>query len=423
MKIRFTSQIQIYILCSLLLISTGITLLDVKQGIVYDEKTTLAASTGNLVSDNYDSIRDSFQIPNFVPPSSRAFNCGVFLNRDNYQNIAAASISDIDWGKGLPYAFFLNLWIRLFGLDDVTIRLSAIFFSLLITFVIFRIALFFSEGNIWMALFATFLGAIHPIFWRFNIEIRPYALATLLSLLSTWIFYLIFFEKQKGLIYFLAYSASILLSFLAHYHTLYVILPQFIFFFLFTKDRSDLLKFIASIAFASFVILLWMFAGGGKGLQMMEYCNRDILNSVKKITDVSDYTHDALPVSIRNLLVYSLYDFSELLNTDALLKLSKLKYFFPVFLYSGWLFYKKYSVSGQPARIKVFFLLLLCSSPFLLNIILALISGHTTSLKIRFFAFSAPYFVILLALSSGKIFLSSKDRMRLPQTDQLFCKI
>lgn len=118
----------------------------------------------------------------------------VFIAKDVLSN----------WNPPLYY-FFLHYWIKLFGVSEFSLRFPSMLFS------IFSILLIFILGkkifNYKVGLYSAVLMTFSPFHIWYAQEARPYSLAVLVGLLSSYSLYIIFTEKKgMGWYYFIFFS-------------------------------------------------------------------------------------------------------------------------------------------------------------------------------------------------------------------------
>lgn len=151
----------------------------------------------------------------------------------------------------LWFSFFW-LWRRIAGESDFAGRMQAILFSMMTLTVVYQL------GKRWLGaprygLFALIMLAVSALFFRYSLEIRPYALALLLTSLS-----MLFFQRWLRMQTWRAaipYAVTIAVMLYVHYFLLIFILTQVIY-FLARRPSRHLLKQGAGVALLAF--LLWL---------------------------------------------------------------------------------------------------------------------------------------------------------------------
>ena len=131
----------------------------------------------NLASDPFEIIYSSKSIAenfNYVKPNVEIYDKG--------------SYSFTGWPSGYP--IIISIIIKVFGFDEMIIRIFTILFSLILIYLIIKITEIIFDNS--SALIAGILISIHPLCVAFNSRIFTNNLATLL-------FYLAFYFLLKSL--------------------------------------------------------------------------------------------------------------------------------------------------------------------------------------------------------------------------------
>jgi len=189
--------------------------------------------------------------------------------QNTLHNVVGATINDN--GDSFAYNFILHYWISAFGDSDLSVRLIALFFGLLIIPLAYRFASqLFKNKN--AALLVALLFAIHPLFMEYGMMCRAYTMATFFSLLSSYLFYRIISSQADNKTY-LFYALSVAISLLTHYLTSYVFIAQGIIFLLAVRDKNIWTKYIVAGLLIVFVFGSWMYVGGIKGFKVLKFQN------------------------------------------------------------------------------------------------------------------------------------------------------
>jgi 4-amino-4-deoxy-L-arabinose transferase-like glycosyltransferase len=151
----------------------------------------------------------------------------------------------------LWFSFFW-LWRRVGGESDFAGRMQAILFSMLTLSVVYQL------GKRWFGasfygVFSMIVLGVAALFFHYSLEIRPYALALLLTSLS-----MLFFQRWLKLRTWqsaIPYAVTLATMLYLHYFLLTFILTQVIY-FLFQRPSPPLLKQAIGVALLAF--LLWL---------------------------------------------------------------------------------------------------------------------------------------------------------------------
>jgi hypothetical protein len=175
-----------------------------------------------------------------------------FTRDDLGQTFSYLANSDVH--PPLWFSFFWG-WHRLVGQSDFAGRVQAILFSVLTLSVVYRL------GKRWFykshfGLVAMTCLVVSALFYHHALEIRPYALALLLTSLSMYAFQQWISQKtiQKGLVY----GASVAILLYVHYFLLLFVLIQVIYFVISVRPiRSIWRQAIVVVGFTGLLFLPW----------------------------------------------------------------------------------------------------------------------------------------------------------------------
>ena len=201
-------------------------------------------------------------------------NLNRFTNLDRHarntlHNVLDATIHDN--GNSFAYNLLLHYWLLVFGVSDVSVRLVAFIFGLLIIPLAYRFSIeVFKDKN--AALIIAFLFAINPLFIEYSIMCRAYTMGAFFSLLSTYFFYRIITSQANNKTY-LFYILSVSVSLLTHYLTGYVFIAQGIIFLLYVRDKNIWSKYIVAGVFIVAIFAAWMYLGGIEGYKVLDFQN------------------------------------------------------------------------------------------------------------------------------------------------------
>lgn len=141
------------------------------------------------------------------------------------------------------YYIFLHFWGNLFGFSEFSLRSSSV---IMMTLAILAMSVFIKTTfNKRFAVIATCLLCLSPMLIRYGFEVRMYALATLISILATFILSLIGREKKPGQRQrlWIFYAGLVALGMLTLYYTIVIWLTHLSYLIYKTiKERKPLLK-------------------------------------------------------------------------------------------------------------------------------------------------------------------------------------
>jgi mannosyltransferase len=210
------------------------------------------------------------------------------------------------------YFLLLNLWIRLFGTSEVTLRsLAAIFGTVSIILVYLTGSILFTRK---VGLAGSFLFAISCFQIQYSQEVRGYSLLVLASLLSYYFFIKIIKQnKKQDYIFYLL--ANILLGY-THIFGVFIVISQILFFFIYWNKYSlQRIKFFAAIGaiILLYIPLAFMLFGNvqkiiNNGFWITEPGFKDV---VKTLVEFSGWKLSGHYVSIV-FLIFVIYGFFSL---------------------------------------------------------------------------------------------------------------
>jgi uncharacterized membrane protein len=259
--------------------------------------------------------------------------------------------------------------------------------------------------------------SIHPILILYSHDARPYTLAILLTLSSTYILIkLSNFDFNKTNLIGLYFLLSIM-SFFSHYYTIYIFISHFLFVFYKLKFNLEKWSKIIPFFFISLIIIyLWFYFYGFEGLKYINQRNQNytymalnnIYPGVTLKTLLGGWIYVIQYAFVGNLY-YKNFDFVDsMLCERCLLPVMFISLYVIIFSIKKNLIYK------TECKEKVFFLILLTFFSLIFSLILCLISKHILPLTPRYSTFSTPYFVLLLSYGFHQIYLSNKHKFYYP---------
>jgi uncharacterized membrane protein len=179
-----------------------------RHGLWLDEFVTLTSATGVSLGAQL---------------SDQPFRAATYWQQNTLPNVFQSLIRQ-DFGNAAPYTALLHFWVLGFGTSDQAVRLlSAAFGTLVVvaTFILGRLLL-----GPRAALYGALLACAHPLLIRYSREVRTYAFATVLCVLST-ILIMKLREAPPGgrrrALLATAVALSSAMALLAHYSTVGVI--------------------------------------------------------------------------------------------------------------------------------------------------------------------------------------------------------
>lgn len=156
------------------------------------------------------------------------------------------------------YFVFLHHWMNFFGDSEFPVRFLSVLFGLLAIFMVYKLGnLVFGKDN---GLLAAFLVAISTFHIYHSQMARMYALMSFLSLVSMFFFLRLF--NKNNCVNRSGYVASSVLLLYTHYHGIFLIIAQNIYFFLkllfLKKLKVDQLSLKSWAALEAVLVALFM---------------------------------------------------------------------------------------------------------------------------------------------------------------------
>ncbi len=151
------------------------------------------------------------------------------------------------------FHLLLHYWMLFFGKTEFAVRTLTVIISIACLITIFFVARRLFDNR--TALIATFITAIVPIQISTAQRARPYALFSLLVLLS-YLFYLDYIHKRKNLT---AYTVTTTLLLYTHYYSVFFIAAQTCHaFWKFRHERKTLFRLVGAQTIAGLLFLPWL---------------------------------------------------------------------------------------------------------------------------------------------------------------------
>lgn len=326
--------------------------------------------------------------------------------RNTLHNVLDATIHDN--GNSFAYNLLLHYWLLIFGVSDVSVRLLALIFGLLIIPLAYRFSLeVFKDKN--AALIIAFLFAIHPLFIEYSIMCRAYTMGTFFSLLSTYFFYRIITSQAKSKTY-LFYILAVSVSLLTHYLTSYVFIAQGIIFLLYVRDKNIWSRYIVAGVFIVAIFAAWMYLGGIEGFKVLDFQNAGNRKAAQmyKPGDIGGAAF-SLPPNPKNILTgwievwlqlfgnqFEYFDFLRVRNIAILLVV-------PFFLILTTIRLRKNTPEGKI----IIGLLIMTFTQTIYATLEAIRAGHCKGFHPLYTNFAVPYAIMLLGYAIYTCFQKS----------------
>ncbi|MFA6922790.1 MAG: glycosyltransferase family 39 protein [Bacteroidales bacterium] len=357
-----------------------------------------------IISINYNSKTwDEFMITYTSSNCQVPFNTFSAFDNKSYNNNNIKSVISSNMrcesGNCLLYNIILYYWSSVFGSSDFATRLFSVICGALV--VLFTFLLAKKLFNINVAYISSAIAIIHPSLIQFGVLTRSYEFAILLSLISSFYFVKIFYEKDKKINYFLYAISSIALLF-AHYSAFYIILVHALFAILFLRDKVKWKNLFICGVIVLVVFLLWYFIYGYQGFQLMTQRNEMWLKEAREF----DLWEKVISIKIMILYTYQLYTYliGDYLHWDMLGWGYKMRYLALILLIPMAFILLSFKNKKTFELKKISLILTLGFSCFLLANILAVKSGHTLSYSFQYSQFSVPFIIISLSIGIYEIF-------------------
>lgn len=226
-----------------------------KYSIYFDEKSTLLISQGVCLEGA--NQKDVFSKKYFTPKE--------FWKSKTIADFVEANVRG-DIGNSPAYYAVLWVWMEIFGLSDLSMRmLSVLFSTLTVLLLYFFVKKHFKSES--LALTSSAIAAIEPFFVAYSQMARNYSMSFFLTLLATHLFLLIMEQAEKrknATSLYLAYGLTFVISVLSHYLAVTVFLCHGLFALLFLRERKPWLALAITGVVGMGLVSLWFIYGGGK---------------------------------------------------------------------------------------------------------------------------------------------------------------
>src|SRR6478609_3976265 len=240
------------------------------QHIWYDEAVSINIASG--YSSN--SFSNAFTDKSY-------FSSDEFWKKNTLRNTYQASIADN--GNNIIYNVILHEFLKVSGFSIPLARVPSIIFGILCIFAVYHLTQLLFETRKVSALAALF-AALDPILIGYSYEIRSYSLAILLSLLSTYVLFLILKNKKRNLSYFILYGLLVSVTFFTHFLSSYVFAVHglIVILYFYTEKTFDYLKFGISFSIFLLLFIVWhKYGDGEKAFQIMSMQNHKWIEKIE----------------------------------------------------------------------------------------------------------------------------------------------
>jgi len=162
------------------------------------------------------------------------------------------------------YYLILHLWTLVLGPGAVSVRLFSVVVGTLSVPLMFLVARRLFGCNV--AVVAALILTLAPFHVYYSQEARMYALATLLALASTYLFFMLLGEqasRNKRRVYWILYVVITSMAMYTQYYAAFLPAAQTLFLFLrFRRHKDALPRWIAALAALLLVYLPWLLYAG-----------------------------------------------------------------------------------------------------------------------------------------------------------------
>ena len=415
-----------------------------KHGIFYDEKASLLVSQGMAMEGN--TQKNCFYTKGKITFTPKEFWAKKGLE-DYYDAIRRSDI-----GNSPAYYVVLHTWIKIFGLNDFSLRFLSVLFSIA-TIILLFIFINTHFKNAILGLISCFLMAIEPFFIAVSQQARNYSMSFFLTLLATHIFLKIIKNEEdnvkKNALYWI-YGLLAGLCLLSHFLTATVFLAHGMYVLLFVRKTRPWVLLPLALSIGGIFFGYWiLFGGGNYTFQTLSYQAKIYYQEAHAVPNLHAGFID--PATVRNVTKKGLPIFADLfivsnglvnamvgkknlilaiiislisvisvirfqkdknilwvgvligVNLLGFIAYSTSKWQYLELVNCGILLYLfiDYWRKNREESIKkyVIFMLILALLPTIFLVIMTFKNGHTFGLTQRYSGFSFPYAIILIGIT------------------------
>lgn len=169
------------------------------------------------------------------------------------------------------FMLVLHFWIKLFGIDPISVRTLPLLFNAITVVFIYAIGKKFF--NLWTGILASGIFLLSTYHFYFGLETRTYSLLSMASAMALFYFLSVLQEpKRKTIIYLILVNSILIYS---HYFGFFILLMQFISGLFYIKNKKIILSIfivllgtgIAFIPMISIVIKQFFYSSKGTWVQ------------------------------------------------------------------------------------------------------------------------------------------------------------
>jgi 4-amino-4-deoxy-L-arabinose transferase-like glycosyltransferase len=311
-------------------------------------------------------------------------------DQDLAHAVAAGKVKES--GNSILYVVLQHAWNGLVGLGEARDRLPSLLFGFVTVALIYSLAhdLFGRRTARWAAV----LALIHPLLVVYSRQVRTYSMTTMFAVLSGLLFFRIVRageeDEKISPAVVIGYGVASGAMVLGHYLSVYILVGEVIYAFLFVRKKRTWISLASSGAVAGAIVAAWMVGGGLDSMKYMQKRNADYQLRAVNPSAAEDF---ALPTSPRTLLAGS----EQIVLTMAgctlqnVVRMRFLLLFLPLPL----------ALAGfalrDPRKKPQIFVALLGMGGLVSAVALALHAGHVVSMQPVYAIFSTPFFLILIA--------------------------
>ncbi|OFX68536.1 MAG: hypothetical protein A2X12_01320 [Bacteroidetes bacterium GWE2_29_8] len=329
------------------------------------------------------------------------FSNNDLLCNNNLKNVLI--LTKADNGNSLVYNIFLHYWLKMFGYSDFSARLFSLISFLLFLIIVYVFLINYSSKRI--ANISTFIIAVNPILIEYSNIARSYMFALMLITLASFLFYKILHDRSNSDKMIIFYYIVAISSVFSHYFTGFILFFHFVYFIIYERDKIIWKKFGVYFSIIIFAFIAWYIYIGKDAFDVLKSQNEYKATILTGNTELSWYEKTSLQSLINNLLrvyisITGINIYWDLLGCGIKFRYLLILIIIPLFFILSYVYEL---IKNKKNRVfNVFFIIMFLSSLFF-NVSLAIISGFTGALTLRYFLFSLPYLIIIIAIAYEKL--------------------